>query len=370
MNILVLSWRDIKHPRAGGAEQVVHEHAKGWVGAGNSVTHFSSRFEGSVKEENIDGVEFIRGGYEYLGVQLSAFVYYLANRQKFDLVVDEFHGIPFFTPIYVRKPRLAVVQETARNVWFLNPLPVPINWIIGLIGFLGEPFIFLLYRSTQFMTGSQSAKLDVSKFWIPINNITVVPHGVILEMPKVKVKKELTETLIYLGVISPDKGIEDAIKCFSLLKGKNYQFWVVGRDETKEFGRKMRNLANKLGLKELRFWGFVSQEEKFKLLSKAHVLINPSVREGWGLVNIEANSAGTPVIAYESPGLIDSVSNGESGIICDDNPKAMAEAVTNVFGNHALYEKLCSGAERWSKNFDWKISVKKSLELINSVSKG
>jgi len=46
MNILVFSWRDPKHPLAGGAEQVMHEHMKGWVGAGHKVTLFTSHFSG------------------------------------------------------------------------------------------------------------------------------------------------------------------------------------------------------------------------------------------------------------------------------------------------------------------------------------
>src|SRR3989344_6710332 len=140
MNILIFSWRDIKHPLAGGAEQVMHEHAKGWIKAGHTITHFSSRFHSSKRNEEIDGVKFIRSGYQYLGVQVAGFLFYIKNRNKFDLVVDEFHGVPFFTPLYVRVKKLAVVQEIAREVWFLNPLQWPVNWLIGIIGYITEPF--------------------------------------------------------------------------------------------------------------------------------------------------------------------------------------------------------------------------------------
>ena len=79
MNILILSWRDPKHPLAGGAEQSVWEHAKGWHDAGNRVTWFSSRFRGSVATENIDGIKIVRNGYQYLGVQVAAVSYYFRN---------------------------------------------------------------------------------------------------------------------------------------------------------------------------------------------------------------------------------------------------------------------------------------------------
>ena len=88
MNILVFSWRDPKHPLAGGAEQVMHEHMKGWIRAGHSVTLFSSKVSDLKNEEEIDRVKIIRKGNQYLGVQIEAFLFYRKNRKTYDLVVD------------------------------------------------------------------------------------------------------------------------------------------------------------------------------------------------------------------------------------------------------------------------------------------
>lgn len=372
MRILVFSWRDPKHPLAGGAEQVMHEHMRGWIAAGHSVTLFSSKFKNVPVEEAIDDIYIVRHGYQYLGVQISAFFYYLKNRKKYDLIVDQFHGLPFFTPIYIKKPKLAVIQEIAREVWFLNPLPWPLNWVIGVIGFLGEPLIFFLYKNIPFMTGSESAKADVAKFGIPKDHITVVPHGVIVKKPSPMPPKEKKMTLAFLGVLSKDKGIEDTLKCFALLNKKgNFQFWVIGRVETEGYYKKLQKLVLSLGLKnKIKFWGFVSQEKKFELLARAHLLINPSVREGWGLVNIEANSMGTPVIAYKSPGLVDSVMDGQSGIICQKNtPLGLAEKVMVLLFDNVKLQKLQRSALAWSQNFTWEKSIRKSLLLIEKVTK-
>ncbi len=371
MNILVFSWRDPKHPLSGGAEQVMHEHMKGWIGAGHAVTLFASRFKGCAKEEGLDGVQLVHSGNQHhLGVQFAGFSYYQSHKREYDLVVDQFHGMPFFTPLYVRKPKLAVIQETARNVWFLNPFPWPINWIYGVVGYIFEPLVFLLYKKTPFMTGSQSAKEDVAKFGIPKENITVVPHGVVLKKPSPMPTKEKKQTVIYLGVLSKDKGIEDAIKCFSILnKQVRYQFWVVGKSETEAYGRKIMDLVKHLGLDgKVKFWGFVSQEKKFELLAKGHILVNPSVHEGWGLVNIEANSVGTPVVAYRSAGLIDSVKDGQSGILCVQNtPEELAKNIMRLLADKAEYGRLQEGAIAWSQNFSWKRSIKESLKLIETA---
>ena len=104
-------------------------------------------------------------------------------------------------------------------------------------------------------------------------------------------------------------------------------------------------------------------------MTRAHILINPSVREGWGLVNIEASSVGTPVVAYRSPGLVDSVKDGMSGIICPENTaRNMVDRIVEIIGNKDKYTSLQKGAISWSKNFSWKSSRKRSLDLIVSIA--
>lgn len=370
MNVLVLSWRGPNHPNAGGAEQVMHEHMKGWVRAGHKVTLFTSKVKGLPDKNVLDGIEIIRRSDQYVGVKLAAFIYYLKNKNNFNLVVDQFHGIPFFTPLYVNKPKLAVLQEVAKRVWFLNELPVPLNWLIGLFGYLFEPIIFLFYKKVPFMVGSNSAKEDLIKMGIDSSKITIVPHGVVIKYPRPYPSKEKTKTIVFLGAIAKDKGVEDAIKTFSILnkKGK-YSFWVIGRGG-ESYVNKLLSMCKKLGLdNKVKFWGFVNDSRKFELLAKAHILINPSVHEGWGLVNIEANSVGTPVVAYDSAGLVDSVKNGISGVICKKNTsKELARIVNNIFSDREEYKRMQEGAVSWSKNFSWEESRKNSLALIDKLS--
>lgn len=370
MNILVFSWRDPKHPLAGGAEQVMHEHMKGWIKAGHKVTLFSSRVKGLPKKEKLDGVKIARSGYQYLGVQITAFVYYLKNRKNFDFIVDQFHGIPFFTPLYSKKPILAVIQETAGKVWLLNPLSWPLNWIIGAIGYLGEPLVFIPYRRTIFMTGSESAKEDLSKMGIPKTNINVVPHGVIIQRPNPFPKKEKKKTVTFLGVLTRDKGIEDALKSFALLKNQDFQFWVIGKPEKGIYFKKLQNMVKDLELDgKVKFWGFVSQEKKFELLARSHILVNPSVKEGWGLVNIEANAMGTPVVSYKAAGLIDSVKENHNGVFCQENkPWNISKNIESIIRDKKRYEQLSKNSILWSKNFSWEKSCEIGNKLIAEVS--
>lgn len=116
MKILILNWRDIKNPKGGGAEKVTHEHAKAWVKAGHEVVQFSASFKGAQPEEIIDGVKILRKG-RYFTVHFWAFWYFLFNRfGKVDLIVDEFHFVPFLASLYPGKTKvMGFIHEVAHR---------------------------------------------------------------------------------------------------------------------------------------------------------------------------------------------------------------------------------------------------------------
>lgn len=371
MNILILSWRGPGHPHGGGAEYSSHEHSKGWVKAGHKVTLFTSTFAGAKHEEDIDGIHIIRDGSQILAVYWKAFVWYLWGKHpEFDIIVDEVHGLPFFTTLYIKKPKLVFIHEVAKEVWGLNSWSYPLNFLPAMLGTLFEPWIFkILYRNTPFMTVSNSTKKDLMEWNIPQGNITVIHNG--FERPNYpRGRKEPEKTVIYLGALSRDKGIEDALTAFGYLHGNDQtiKFWVVGSGEA-HYLKYLKQKAKVLGIeKKINFFGFVSEREKYALLSKAHILINPSIREGWGFVVIEAASVGVPTVAYNVAGLRDSVVDGKTGLLCDTKPKVLAGKIQYLLDNEELYQSLSANCLKWSRKFSWKRSVQQSFKLLEAIS--
>lgn len=369
MNILIFSWRGPGHPNAGGAESSTHEHAKGWVRAGHNVTLFTSHYQGARREENVDGVTILRAGSQVIGVQIEALKWYLfSSHRKFDLVIDQFHGIPFFTPFFVRRKKLAFIHEVTKEIWKLNPWPKPWYFIPAIFGSLLEPLIFrFFYRRMPFMTVSESTKKDLMSWGIPAENVRVIHNGI--TVPHIKIPaKENKKTLIYLGSLSKDKGTEDALKVFSLLKKEDFQFWVVGKSDPR-YLKFLKKMSQKLGIgKRVKFFGFVPEVRKYELLAKAHLLINPSIREGWGLVVIEAARMGTPTIAYNVAGLKDSVVDGKTGILCQYNSVSnLADEILKLLEDEERLKVMSKQAILWSKKFGWNKSVEESLILINNL---
>lgn len=374
LNILIFSWRGPGHPNAGGAEVSTHEHAKGWVKSGHSVALFTSYFPDAKREEVVDGVQIKRYGRQMLGVQWEAFVWYLfKTHEKFDLIIDEFHGIPFFTPLYVRSKKLAFIHEVAKEVWMLNQLPKPYNLFPAILGTIFEPLIFkLFYRNIPFMTVSNSTKQDLISWGIPSNNITVIHNGINIPKDIKSFEKEKQPTLIFLGALSKDKGIEEALNVFSIISKQynNWRFWVVGKGG-KDYLKELKLLCQKLNIeKQVIFYGFVNEIKKFELLAKAHLLINTSVREGWGLVVIEAAFVGTPTVGYNVPGLRDSIVDDKTGVLCNPTLQDCVNEIVSLVNDDKRYKNLQKNCKEWCRSFNWNTSVKNSLKLLNKIAKG
>src|SRR5205085_1272425 len=131
---VILNWRDILHPRAGGAEKVTHEIARHWVQWGHRVTLFCAAFPGAAYQETVDGVCVVRRGRQQT-VHWDAYWHYRAGFQgRCDVIVDEVNTVPFFAPLYAREPVIMYCNQLAREVWrYEAPFP------LSVVGYGAEP---------------------------------------------------------------------------------------------------------------------------------------------------------------------------------------------------------------------------------------
>lgn len=371
MRILILNWRDIKNPSSGGAEILTHEIAKRWVSQGHSVTQFSSTFKGAESAELIDGVKVIRRGhpdarYLFNSVHFKAFWYYVKNfRGKIDVVIDEVHGLPFFTPFFVQEKIVVLICEVAGNLWVKLYGP-----IFGTIGRIVENcYLRFIYRSLKYLTISDSTRKDLINKGVNRDLITVLPMGITKPEIDKKYKKEKNLTLLYVGRLSKSKGIEDTILGFKTIVSKvpGSTLWIVGRGEDK-YTSELKKMIDSLHLlRSVEFFGFVTERKKFELMSRAHILVSASLKEGFGLTIPEAGSVHTPAIVYRTAGLSDIVIDGKSGIICKKNtPQELSHAVLRIWQDKILYGKLSEGAYEESKKYSWNKTSKVALSILSS----
>jgi glycosyltransferase involved in cell wall biosynthesis len=365
MNILILNWRDPKHPLSGGAELSLLEHAKVWQKKGAQITWFASNFKGAKSLEVIDGITYLRQGNHFT-VHFHFLISYIFHRtsHNYDVIVDCFHFFPYFTPIYIKNKKIiALINEVAGEVWFEN-----LVYPLAFIGYKLEPFIIRLYKKVPFITGSESAKKDLISVGIRKDMITVINHGFTkLKFNGKAPQKEENPTLMFLGRLSKDKGVEDALMMLELLMrdDKAIKLWVVGKFENKNYEKRVKNLIEQFRVKNnCIFYGYVSDEKKAELLARAWLLVHPSTKEGWGLNVIEANSVGTPAVGYNVQGLSDSIVDGKTGMLVDTDPISLADGVEKILGSKKELLKLSNNAIAWSQKFSWEKAGEESWKLI------
>jgi glycosyltransferase involved in cell wall biosynthesis len=370
MEILWVSWKDITHPDAGGAEIVGEHHAQAWIAAGHTVHWVSTGYKNSPKNLIKDRITYEHIGkkwFVYTGLfHLIIFLKYITQwRNQYDFIVDEYHGVPTGMPLYVKKPMLAVIHEVAGDIW-QKMFKFPISYFGQ---YIAEPLVLSTYKSTKILTVSDSTKNDLIKFGIAEENISVIQNGVESQPENILERsKEVTPTLVYLSELRPMKGFDRVYEAFKKIKLSipNIQLWVLGNDKT-DFADQIKSKIKLDNLESsITFFGKVGTQEKFQRLQKAHILVHGSYKEGWGMVVIEANSVGTPAVAFDAEGLRDSIKHGETGYLAKDEPEYV-QYILELLKSQNKYQTFQINSYTWSKNFSWTQSTEQSLKLVNEI---
>lgn len=366
MKILAINWQDLSNPQAGGAEVHLEEILRRVAGRGHRVTLFCSSYPQARKRERINGIEIIRKGSRHnFNFVVSRYIQSLIALTKPDLVIEDINKIPFYTPLFHNRPTLVVIPHLFADTVFKE-----INFILGLYIFLAEKPIPRIYKGKEFMVISDSTKIDLMKRKIPGRNIHVVRCGIdhSLYSPDNRTKKNDLPLAVYVGRLKKYKSIDCLIRAFPLVLKEHPEarLVIVGDGD---HAPNLKELTRGLGLEQrVEFTGFVPQKEKVEWLRKAWVAIYPSLKEGWGLTNIEANACGTPVLASDVPGLRDSVMTGETGLLFEyGNIEGLARLIVKVMSDSGLRESLSRGGLRWAQEFSWDKAADQALELFEMV---
>jgi glycosyltransferase involved in cell wall biosynthesis len=354
--MLWFNWRDIRNPEAGGAEVFTHETMKRLAKRGHEMILFTSRFKDCQLNENINGVDIIREGNKYT-VYSEAKHYLKAYKHHYDLMIDEINTRPFFIPKFVREKQvIALIHQLAREFWFYET-KFPLNYI-GYY-YLEKKWLSK-YKDTVTLAVSDSTKIDLEE--LGFKRVFIVPNGVNVTPLSNTKEKEANPTIVFMGRLKKAKLPDHALQAFSIIKREIHdaKMWIIGdgsfRKELESFERK-----------DVTFYGYISNEKKYELLSRAHIILVPGVREGWGQIVTEANAMGTPAIGYDIPGLRDSIRHGETGItIMEKTPPAMAQQAISLLRDSDLLSKYSRNALEFSRQFSWDKTVNLFEKVLNS----
>lgn len=368
MRLVWFSWKDLKHPQAGGAEVVTHNLLKRLVKDGHEVVLVTSRPAGTSPEEVVDGYKIIRDGSR-LTVYFAAKKYYEHNLKDWaDVVIDETNTIPFYASKYSNKPTLLFIHQLARKVWFYQ-----MTWPLSWLGYILEPLYLRPLNNEHVITISESTKQDLIKTaGFKAQNIKIITQGSSQE-PLTSLEgitKYEQPTLLSLGSVRPMKGTANIVSAFEYAKKQLPALkFIVAGDMSGAYGEKVaKQIAASSYSKDITVLGRVSDEKRAELMQRSHALAVASVKEGWGLIVTEANGQGTPAVGYDVDGLRDSIKHGKTGLVAKPNPQSLGEAIVALLTD-SNYETIRHNAWQDSKQFTFDNCYRDFLRLVTDYIK-
>lgn len=337
MNIVILAWRDTEHPQTGGSEVVVDQLAARLSARGHDVRLLHGGASGRHRYVSI------RIGGDYMQYLRAPFAFARHGRSA-DVVVDVENGIPYFAPLWQRRPVIGLVHHIHTEQWAMQ-FPKP----IAAIGrWLECRLMPKIYRHTPFVAVSRSTADGLTHLGIPSHNITTIEMG--LEFEALEPAPTDEPRFLVLSRLVPHKRIHLALQMWEFVRPVTGGTLVIVGD-----GPEYETLRAQAG-SAVEFTGRVDEERKRIELSKAWLLIHPAHHEGWGTVVMEAAAASVPTIAFDVPGVRDSIENGRTGSLAADREAFCADWIGLALDTDRR-TSMAEAARSRAATFTWERAV-------------
>lgn len=283
------------------------------------------------------------------------------KEEKFDII--HFHTIwnPFL-PFQIRylsqknTKHVATFHDTPKSVWIgKTVMPIMAKFIF--------PFL------DQIISVSQSQSKFISHF--SSKKINIVPNGIDLDQFRTSNQIRRDEnTLLFLGRLEPRKGVMYALQVFAKLKVKHpdLQLIIAGDGDEKSI---VEAYIDNHNLKDVSLRGFVSEDEKVRLLQQATVYLATAVYgESFGIVLLEAMATGTPIAGFANDGYKNIVTEEMSQYFAtphdmENLTTATGQLLSSVELRYGL--KILGLAE--VQKYDWRAIAKKIAEFYEDEAK-
>ena len=362
MRILLVNWQDRENPQAGGAEIHLHEIFGRLAAKGHSVRLLSGGWPSCPPRALLDGIDVFRVGTRHTFPFL-AHRYYRAHLDNWaDVLVEDINKVPIYTPRWRAKKTVALVPHLFGSTAF-QELAAPLAAAV----WTAERPLGSAYRHIPFEAISESTADDLAERGIPRQSVAVIYPGVdtVAYTPNPS-QRAVKPVFSYLGRLKKYKGVHFVIRAFAGIGIPEATLEIAGAGD---YRTDLETLAGSLDLGDrVRFLGRISEADKLALLRRSWALAFASPKEGWGITNLEAAACATPVVASNSPGIRESVRDGETGFLVPHGDiSAMSAAMRRIAESRELVVTLGTQARVFAESFTWERAAQQTEQHLMRV---
>jgi glycosyltransferase involved in cell wall biosynthesis len=356
--IRMVAWRDLDDPEAGGSELHAHRIASRWAQAGLDVTLRTSAVPGRSVEVRRDGYVAVRRSGRYGVFPAVAAEGLQAPVKHGEGLVEIWNGMPFFSPLWFRGPRVVFLHHVHAEMWRMT-LP---GWLARAGEVIERLMAPPLYRRSRVVTLSESSRQEiVSLLGIPPSRVSVASPGVGSDFTPGG-SRSPHPLVIAVGRLVPVKRYDLLIRALAATRAVRPDLRAVIIGEGYE-RPKLEALRRRLGADSwLQLPGHLPDHEVVEWYRQAWVVASASRREGWGMTLTEAGACGTPAVATRIAGHADAVVDGKSGLLATD--EGLAAALERVVTDDELRDQLGRGALAHASTFTWEATARRALEAL------
>jgi len=236
-----------------------------------------------------------------------------------------------------------------------------------------NPFLKYLLRKIAniYIAPSLYVAKRIIELGIPKKSVRVIPNCINVEMFHPNESLKMDNLLLFVGRLDSKKGLLTLLEALNYLRTRVWLV-IIGPPSRPWFFKKILNLIeeiNKKNIHRVTYLSASSPKDLIKWYQRATVFVCPSLSESFGIVNLEALSCETPVVATDVGGTSEVVKHGENGILVPpNNAVRLAEGIQYLLDNENVRKKFGENGRKWIvNNFSSDIIAKRLFQIYEAL---
>ena len=203
------------------------------------------------------------------------------------------------------------------------------------------------------------------------NKVEILPNAVDIDRFTFNSQSREENSILFVGRFERRKCIHVLLKSLNLLETP-VNLAIIGPHSNDKYSKEILSqikAENKKGNHNIIYLGSVSIDNLVKWYQKASIFVCPSSSESFGIVNVEAMSCGTPVIASDIEGIRDIIESDKDGILVPPNdPIKLAEAIQYLLDNEDVRVRFGKeGRKKVEREFSWAVIANRLCEIYEEL---